>query len=281
MNGWIVFGCILLVLWLIGMIRAGVEVEYHTDVRVTLKVLGLTFRIMPKIKKPPKLSDFTPKKYRKRLERDEKRRLKQEAKKAKKQALKEQKKAEKKAAAEAVKQGLSAVGGKKKKEKKKKGFAEIMELVLVGLDAAKGLFKSFGKHFQIEAVRLKIAVGGEDAASTAILYGIVVQFVTYLCHGLAAITNFKVRKPEDIAVTADFLSDQLTMDLHFIFRLRVWHLFAMIFAAGIGAVKRLVKNMTGAKEPSDAAGDITPKSNEQTEKRNSMEDKKYERKQAE
>lgn len=247
MNGWIIFGCILLAFWLIGMIRARVEVEYNTDVRVAVKVLGMTFRITPKEKKPPKLSDFTPKKYRKRLEKDEKLRLKQEAKKAKKQAEKERKKAEKKAAKEAAKKGLPPPDtGKKKKEK---SLAEIMELVLVGLDALKGLFKSFGKHFQIEAVRLKIAVASEDAASTAILYGIVVQFVTYLCHALAAITNFKVKKPEEIAVTADFLSDKLTMDLHFVFRLRVWHIFAMIFAAGIGAVKRLLKTMTGGDEP--------------------------------
>ncbi|MBQ8287432.1 MAG: DUF2953 domain-containing protein [Clostridia bacterium] len=252
MNGWIIFGCILLFFWLIGMIRASVEVEYNTDVRVAVKVLGMTFRITPKEKKPLKLSDFTPKKYRKRLAKDEKLRLKQEAKKAKKQAEKERKKAEKKAAKEAAKKGLPPPDdGKKKKEKKKKELAEIMELVLVGLDAVKVLFKSFGKHFRIEAVRLKIAVGGEDAASTAILYGIVVQFVTYLCHALAAITNFKVRKPEEIAVTADFLSDKLTMDLHFVFRLRVWHIFAMVFAAGIGAVKRLLKNMTG-DEPSPA-----------------------------
>ena len=253
MNGWIVFGGILLFFWLIGMIRATVEVEYNTGVRVSVKLLGMTFKITPKEKKPPKLSDFTPKKYRKRLEKDEKLRLKKEAKKAQKQAEKERKKAEKKAAEEAAKKGPPTEDKKKKKEKKKKGLADIMELVLVGLSAAKGLFKSFGKHFQIEAVRLKIAVGGEDAASIAILYGIVVQFVTYLCHALAAITNFKVRKPEDVAVTADFLSDQLTMDLHFIFRIRVWHLFAMVFAAGIGAVKQLFKNMTNASSEASPA----------------------------
>ena len=149
MNGWIVFGGILLFFWLIGMIRATVEVEYNTGVRVSVKLLGMTFKITPKEKKPPKLSDFTPKKYRKRLEKDEKLRLKKEAKKAQKQAEKERKKAEKKAAEEAAKKGSPTEDKKKKKEKKKKGLADIMELVLVGLSAAKGLFKSFGKHFRI------------------------------------------------------------------------------------------------------------------------------------
>lgn len=238
MNGWILFGCILLAFWLIGMIRAGVEIEYNTGVRVAVKLLGMTFRITPKEKKPPKLSDFTPRKYRKRLAKDEKLRRKQEEKKAKKQAEKARKKAER--------QGhITSPDGKQKKRKEP---AEIMELVLVGLDALKGLLRSFGKHFEIEAVRLKIAVASGDAASTAILYGIVVQFVTYLCHALGAITNFKVKKPEEIAVTADYLSDKLTVDLHFVFRLRVWHLFAMLFAAGIGAVKRMLKTKINGNE---------------------------------
>ncbi len=253
MNGCIIFAIVLFCLWLVGMIRAHVEVEYNTGVKVAVKVLGIKIRITPKEKKPPKLSDFTPKKYRKRLEKDEKLRLKKEAQKAKKEAQKEAKKAAEKAAKEAAKKGLPPPDDgkkkKKKKEKKKKGLADIMELVLVGLSAAGGLFRSFGKHFQIEAKRLKIAVGGEDAASTAIQYGIIVQSVTYLCHLLPTITNFKVKKPEEIAVTADFLSDKLEMDLHFIFRLRIWHLFAMIFAAGIGAVKQLLKNGKTAEPP--------------------------------
>ena len=119
MNGWIIFGCILLFFWLIGMIRASVEVEYNTDVRVAVKVLGMTFRITPKEKKPLKLSDFTPKKYRKRLAKDEKLRLKQEAKKAKKQAEKERKKAEKKAAKEAATAEEAAKREPKPQPKKK------------------------------------------------------------------------------------------------------------------------------------------------------------------
>ena len=96
MKGWIIFGCILFVFWLIGMIRANIEVCYSDSVRVAIRVCGLRIVITPKEKKPPKLSDFTPKKYRKRLAKDEAARLKAEAKKAAKQAKKEAQKAEKK-----------------------------------------------------------------------------------------------------------------------------------------------------------------------------------------
>lgn len=255
MKGWIIFGCILFVFWLIGMIRANIEVCYSDSVRVAIRVCGLRIVITPKEKKPPKLSDFTPKKYRKRLAKDEAARLKAEAKKAAKQAKKEAKKAEKKKAAEAKKkaeaEGISTEPQKKKK-KKKKNLADILGWVLVGLDALKGLGKSFGKHFEIEAVKMKIAVGTEDAAQTAILYGIIVQMAAYLVEGLSAITNFRCRNREEMEIRADFLSDKMVMDLHFIFKIRVWHVFAWIFAAIGAAIKRIIKNMLQAEKPEQA-----------------------------
>lgn len=259
MKGWIIFGCVLFVFWLIGMIRANIEVCYSDSVRVAVKVLGMRFVITPKKKKPPKLSDFSPKKYRKRLAKDEKARLKKEAKKAKKQAQKEAKAAEKKKAAEAKKQAEKAGttdgdGNKKKKKKKKMQFADILGWAFVGLDALKGLGKSFGKHFEIEAVKMKIAVGTDDAAQTAILYGIIVQMAAYLVEGLSAITNFRCKNREEMEITADFLSDKLVMDLHFIFKVRIWHIFAWIFAAIGAALKRMIKNATQTPKTQESEG---------------------------
>ena len=260
MKGWIVFGCILFVFWLIGMIRANIEVCYSDTVRVAIKICGIRIVITPKKKKkPPKLSDFTPKKYRKRLAKDEAARLKAEAKKAAKEAKKEAKKAEKKKAAEAKKKAAAEAKEKskgqakpeepKKKKKKKMELADILNWVYVGLDALKALGKSFGKHFEIEAVKMKIAVGSEDAAQTAILYGIIVQMAAYLVEGLSAITNFRCRNRKDMEIRADFLSDKMVMDLHFIFKIRVWHIFAWIFAAIGAALKRIIKNMLMAEKP--------------------------------
>lgn len=258
MTGWIIFGCILLFFWLIGMIRANVEVIYADSVQVAVKVLGIRIQITPKQKKVPKLSDFTPQKYRKRLAKDEANRLKAEAKKAKKQAQKDAKKAEKKKKDEERKkakaEGRTLPEDEKKKKKKKMELAEILGWVYVGLDALKGLGKSFGKHFEIEAVRMKIRVGSEDAAQTAILYGIIVQMAAYLVEGLSAITNFRCKKREEMQISADFLSDKLVMDLHFIFKLRIWHVFAFLFAAIGAALKRIIKNMLSTPKADEAAG---------------------------
>jgi hypothetical protein len=239
------------------MIRANVEVIYADSVKVAVRVLGVRIQITPKQKKVPKLSDFTPKKYRKRLAKDEAKRLKAEAKKAKKQAKKDAKKAEKKKLDEARKQAKAegrTLPEDEKKKKKKKDIAEILEWVYIGLDALKGLGKSFGKHFEIEAVKMKIRVGSEDAAQTAILYGVIVQMAAYLVEGLSAITNFRCKRREEMQITADFLSDKMVMDLHFIFKLRVWHVFALLFAAIGAALKRMIKNALKSPEADEAAG---------------------------
>lgn len=239
MKGWLIFGIILLCLWLVGMIRAQVVLIFNGELALKVKVLGLTIQILPKKpKKPLNPDDFTPEKYRKLLAKEAKLQAKKEAKKAKSQAKKAEKAANKKKAKE------EAAKNPPKRPKKKKGLADILDLVYMGVDALKSLGKSFGKHFEIEAVRLRIIVGSEDAAQTAMLYGILVQAVAYFLEILSSITNLRIRKPNrsNILVDADFTSEKIEADLHLIFKMRVWHIFAMVFSALGGVIKnRLAK----------------------------------------
>lgn len=238
MTALIVIGCILLFFWLIGMLRANVTLAYNGEVTVKIRVLFINIPITPKKpKKPPNPDKYSPEKYRKMME------------KAAKKAEKKQQKADLKAEKKKKKKGdpdttLIKVGATKNgKKKKKKSVADILGLVGQVLGAVKGLFKSFGKHLRIEAVRMKITVASEDAAKTAMLYGMVCQGVAYLIEILSAITNFKSKHREEISVEADFLSEKSTADIHLVFRLRVWHVFAMLFAALGGFIrKRFLSN---------------------------------------
>lgn len=238
MRGWLVLGIILLCLWLIGMIRAQVVLIYNGELALKVKVFGMTVQIMPKKpKKPLNPDDFSPEKYRKLLAKEAKKQEKKEAKKAKSKQKKALKK--KKAKDESASQAPQ-------KPKKKKGLADILDLVYMGVDALKSLGKSFGKHFEIEVVRLRITVCSEDAAQTAILYGILSQAVAYVLEILSQCTNIRVKKKNrgNILVDADFTAETLAADLHLIFKLRVWHLFAMIFSALGGIIKN---RMSGSK----------------------------------
>lgn len=243
MKGWLIFGIVLLVLWLIGMIRAQVVLIFNGEVGLRVKVLGMNIQIMPKKpKKPLNPDDFSPAKYRKLLAKEAKRQAKKDAQNAKKKAKKEAKKAQKEEEKKKAKEAESA----SQKPKKKKTLAEILDLVYMLLDALKSLGKSFGKRFEIEAVRLRITVGSEDAAQTALLYGIMVQAVAYGIEILSSLTNLRVKKQNrgNILVDADFTSEKIEADLHLIFKLRVWHIFGMLFSALGGIIKNRLKSLT-------------------------------------
>lgn len=255
MKVWLIFAIILLVLWLIGMIRAKVVLIYNGETELKVKVLGVTLQIMPKkAKKPINPDDFSPEKYRKLMAKEAKLQAKKDAKKANKQAKKDARAAEKKKAknAEASSEGA-------KKPKKKKSVAEILDLVYMLLDALKSLGRSFGKRFEIEAVKLRITVGSEDAAQTAMLYGILVQAVAYGLELLSTLTNLRIRKKHrgDILVDADFTSEKIDADLHLIFKLRVWHVFAMLFSALGGIIKNRLATLTKKTKPAAPIGDGT------------------------
>lgn len=248
-RGWLIFGIILLCLWLIGMIRAQVVLIYNGELALRVKVLGKTIGLMPKKpRKPLDPDDFSPKKYRKLLEKEAKAQAKKDAKKAKKKAKAEEKKKSKQSPASA---------DAPKKQKKKKSLADILDLVYMGLDALKPFGRSFGKHFEIEAVKLRITVGSEDAAKTAMLYGILVQAVAYLLELLSVLTNLRIKKQNrgNILVDADFTSETIAADLHLIFKLRFWHLFAMGFSALGGIIKNRLTGLKGSTQTSAQSAD--------------------------
>lgn len=252
LRGWLIFAIILLCLWLVGMIRAQIVVIFDGELTLKVKLLGKTMQIMPKKqRKPLDPDDFSPKKYRKLLAKEAKLKAQKEAKKAKSKAKKAEKAANKKKA----KQAASG------KDKKKKGLADILDLIYMGLDALKSLGKSFGKRFEIEALRLRITVGSEDAAQTALLYGILVQAVAYGLEILSSLTNLRIRKQNrsNVLVDTDFTSEQIKADLHLIFKLRVWHIFAMLFSALGGVIKNRIAASKKQPLPTPASasdGDI-------------------------
>ena len=64
-----VFLWIVLILAAILSIKATVVIKYSDELALTLKVLFLKIKILPKKKKKPKISDGKPKKVAKRLEK--------------------------------------------------------------------------------------------------------------------------------------------------------------------------------------------------------------------
>lgn len=86
------------------------------------------------------------------------------------------------------------------------------------------LCEKFCKHLRLDLSHIVITVGGEDAARTAVTYGIVSQGIVYLLSFLD--THLKVRKKRhgDIAVRCDFTAAQTTYDIRITASLTVWQL---------------------------------------------------------
>ena len=215
---------------LILMIPASVIIKYDTDFSLKIKVLFITKQLIPKKQKLPGKKGYSARKYRKKLNALEKKR---------------QKAADKTASASEKKKKKKAEG-----EKPKKDVRQTVELVA---ELVRALLTSFGKHLRIKAERLHIAVASPDAATTAVMYGAVSQSLSYLMELLNRVTNFRYRN-EEFSLSADFLSDKPTVDIYFEFRLRVWHVFAMLFKTGAAFIKNKIKN---AKKKKSEKGEKT------------------------
>ena len=213
------------------------EVDPESELYLAVKVLCFTFRISPgKEPKPINIKDFTPEKHRKRLRKNYQSYLKKQEQKAQKAAEKAAKKEKKKA----------------EKNAPKPPKRSILDWLDIATSVLKVLFERFAKHLHIKVARLRINVATGDAASTAIMYGIVIQSVAYIIEILNSITNLDGLKRADIAVNADYLSESTTFDLKFVFSLRVRHVFSIVFGVIGRAIKKFFETSPDKQAPQNA-----------------------------
>ena len=84
---------------------------------------------------------------------------------------------------------------------------------------------------------MKINIATGDAAQTAIMYGVVVQSVSYIIEILQRVTNLDNLNKSEIQVNTDYLSEKTSADVLIKFSLRVWHLFDILFHIAFGYFK--------------------------------------------
>ena len=156
-------------------IRLRITIEYSDSLCVYARILYfIRIPITPGKEKRLKLSEYSDKKI---ARRD---RAKQE-----KAVQKEQKKQEKIAQKAEKKKRLKEHPEEAKHERT---LSENLSLII---DVVKVLLGRFFRHLRIDLSRIHISVASEDAAQTAILYGIVSQSVAYLLELLGTSLEFK------------------------------------------------------------------------------------------
>ncbi len=235
----IIIGCIILLFIGIGAIRATVHIDYKDDFALAVSVLGIKFKILPKKEKKVNIKKYSAKRFRKMLEKDERNKRKKLEKKLKKSKEKEDKRAKKKLEKAEKKKYEREHPEEVREKKEKRPLGEIISLVREALST---LLARFGRHFRIKVARLNITVATGDAATTAMLYGVAAQGVSYILEALDRMTNVDYTKNSEVNVNVDYLSESTTVDISLAFSLRVWHIFDMLLRVLFSAIKNLFKS---------------------------------------
>jgi hypothetical protein len=230
LTGLYIFIGIVLAIFLLLSVKASVKLEFKNELRVSVKILCFNIQLAPKKKKKAvKIKDYTFDKHQKRLRANYSSYVKKQKKKEEKKVKKAEEKAKK--------------AERKKAEKESNTNLQQNRTVLDWINIARAvigaLFSKFSKRLHVKVARLKIKVATGDAASTAILYGAIVQSVAYIIEILQSVTNVDGLKNADISVEPDFLADKTSLDLCFVFSLRIRHVFGILFGAAGRAIKKL------------------------------------------
>ena len=85
-------------------------------------------------------------------------------------------------------------------------------------------------------------MGSEDAAKTAILFGVINQAALALFDILNSITNVKKSRKTEFSVKADFTSEKIFYDIKLAFSIVIWQALALAFGALFKYVGKMIKN---------------------------------------
>ena len=245
MIGWIIFGCIVLLFVIIFTVHIHITIEMADDMALTIRVLGIPIRILPKKPKVYNLNNYTLKKIRKRDEAKAKKAAKKAENAKKKKAKKEQKKREKEAAdALLTKEELAA-----RKAAKKAGQPPIMDLIVLAARVAGLFFSRFFGKIHIKVARLHVKVGAADAMSCAVMTAVVDRSIKYLMWFLGKICVVNGLKKADIQVAPDYMVDSIAFDCNITFRVTIGGVLGALFKAGFAFLFGYVKIKPDPKHP--------------------------------
>ena len=215
---WILLAVLALLVSVVLFGRVGIRITYRETLAVALSVCGIRYPLYPKKEpqqKPPRdLSKCHDpdavlrrelKKQEKALERAKQKRLEKKAKRKRK------KKTETKLPANKVEVTTN--------------LREKLDMILAIL---KKLYDETNGRLKIHLRRMQITVGAEDAAKTAILYGVVLQGASYILNFIEEGFNPIDRRYGDVSVSPDYLSGKCKADIDIRVSVKLWRLARIV-----------------------------------------------------
>lgn len=161
----------------------------------------------------------------------------------------------KRAAARAAKRLREAA---EPRDEQYKTVPNVLYIIKFVLNVIKVFCRQFAGRLRIRLLRLEVSVATGDPASTAVLYGGVVQGVNYLMEFLRCNTDFDVRRHAPLCVEPNFCADATQLNICLTVNVRLRRLISLIYRSGLRSPADIrnffkLKKIKNKKGPSDAA----------------------------
>ena len=203
--GWIILAIILTVLFLLFNLYVKIQLIYiDGDFKLFVRILFLKFTLIPSPEEKAK-PDSKPKR----------------------------KKAEKK----------KPVPEEKPKEKKDTTFDDVMDIIESAKKIIGKIFQYFSKYLKVDVKALRIKVAADDAAASALMYGLVSQGVAYLLEFIEENVKKVKYKKKSVIVTTDFISEKFEFQLDIAVKIRIWQILTL----GVSVFKQFLVSFKNIK----------------------------------
>ncbi len=210
---------LLLLLLLLGIVRVRLRYGGQKPLKVTVSLLRIPITLVGKQKKaPPALKDpGDPHTLLRREERKMRRYLKKQEKQDAKKREKQRQKALKKELKKREKAAKKAAGVPS--PNLRENLSMILELI-------KRFYAVSNGRMRVKVNSLRLSVGTDDAAKTAILYGTAVQLVNTILEWLDKV-YLPITNREKATVVPDFVTGKIQADVDIVLSLHLRHALAM------------------------------------------------------
>ena len=220
----IIIGAIVALFVLLFTVRVRVDLEMSDELHLSVLAFGYRIKILPKKEKKYNLRDYTPKKIAKR----DKIAAEKAAKKAEAAKLKKKSKAKKKQSeAKLTKAEKKAI-----KARKKASRPRVHDMLSLFSKILKIFFSGFLAKFHFHVARIKIDVGSDNAATTALMCVGIRATLRPILNFLDKHSNLHGMKKAEIAVTPNYISEEIKADVKLGFSTSLGGMLGVAIRAG-------------------------------------------------
>lgn len=139
-----------------------------------------------------------------------------------------------------------------------KTVPDVLYIIKFVLNVIKVFCRQFAGRLRIRLLRLEVSVATGDPAATAVLYGGVVQGVSYLMEFLRCNTDFDVRRHAPLRVAPDFCADKTQLNICLTVNVHLRRIISLAYRSGLRSPADLRKffkrkKIKNNKKPGDVA----------------------------